>query len=61
MGSESIRTSDVRPNGTYVDPINHIDDSLDVLTIDQFLLGRFITRAICLDVSSEQLHVRRGP
>lgn len=42
-------------NGTHVDSISHIDDSPDALTIDQFPLDRFITGAICLDVSSVQL------
>lgn len=38
-------------SGTHVDSVSHIDDSPGALTIDQFPVERFITSAICLDVS----------
>jgi kynurenine formamidase len=42
-------------SGTHVDSISHIDDTPGALTIDQFPVERFITSAICLDVSHVQL------
>ena len=42
-------------SGTHVDSISHITDEPGALTIDQFPVERFITSAICLDVSHVQL------
>lgn len=41
-------------SGTHVDSLSHIDDTPGALTIEQFPVERFITSAVCLDVS----HVR---
>ena len=42
-------------SGTHVDSISHIDDTPGALSIEQFPVERFITSAICLDVSHVQL------
>jgi kynurenine formamidase len=42
-------------SGTHVDSLSHIDDTPGALTIDQFPVERFITSAVCLDVSHVQL------
>ena len=42
-------------SGTHVDSISHIDDRPGALTIDAFPPERFITGAICIDVSHVQL------
>lgn len=42
-------------SGTHVDSISHIDDTPGALTIEQFPVERFITQAICIDVSHVQL------
>ena len=42
-------------SGTHVDSISHIDDTPGALSIEQFPVERFITPAVCLDVSHVQL------